>query len=155
MSKDVYLDDVQVGDEMQGGPIAVTLADVVAFAQAYDPQPMHTDAEAAASGPFGGLIASGWHVASLVMREFVLARPWGSTPMVGMGVDELRWLVPVRPGDTLRVRRTVIEVTRSATRPRGVLKSRLEVTNQHGVTVMTMTTLASMPTRSGTATPSP
>ena len=144
---DLYLDDLRLGDATQSGPIVVEEADVIAFGRAYDPQPMHTDAEAAAEGPFGGLIASGWHIAALVMREFVLARPWGATPLVGMGVDELRWLRPVRPGDVLSVRREVVEITRSATKPRGVVKSRAEVTNQDGVLVMTMTTLASMPVR--------
>ena len=146
-TRDLYLDDLKVGDVTSGGPIVVEEADVIAFGRTYDPQPMHTDPQTAAEGPFGGLIASGWHVAALLMREFVLARPWGSTPLVGMGVDELRWLHPVRPGDVLGVRREVVEITRSATKPRGVVKSRAQVTNQHGVVVMTMTTLALMPVR--------
>ena len=146
-TRDLYLDDLEVGDVTQGGPIVVEQADVIAFGHAYDPQPMHTDPEAAAEGPFGGLIASGWHVAALLMREFVLARAWGSTPLVGMGVDELRWLHPVRPGDVLSVRREVVGITRSTTKPRGMVKSRSQVTNQHGVVVMTMTTLALMPVR--------
>ena len=145
--RNVYLDDLNVGDAMQGGPIEVAEADVIAFAKSYDPQPMHTDAAAAAEGPFGGLIASGWHIASLVMRDFVLAKPWGATPMVGMGLDELRWLYPVRPGDILGIRREVVEIVRSRTKPRGVVKSRVEVTNQDGVVVLTMVSLGSMPTR--------
>ena len=81
------------------------------------------------------------------MRDFVLARPWGATPMVGMGLDELRWLHPVRPGDILSIRREIVEIVRSRTKPRGVVKSRVEAANQHGQTVLTMLTLASVPRR--------
>ena len=99
------------------GPIAVDEAEVIAFARRFDPQPIHTDPAAAAAGPFGGLIASGWHTASLVMRvlvEHYLAR---RASLASPGIDELRWLQPVRPGDVLRVRTTVLEARRSRSKP--------------------------------------
>ena len=143
---DLRLGDLSIGQTWTGQPILVTEADVLAFGELYDPQPLHTDPEAAREGPFKGLIASGWHVAALVMRDLVEARLFGATPIVGLGVDELRWLHPVRPGDTLLVRREVVDLRRSRSRPdRGVVSMRAEVTNQDGVKVMTLTTLAQMP----------
>ncbi len=145
---DKYLEDVSVGDILAGPPIEVTEAEVVAFGRAYDPQPFHTDAVAARDGAFGGLIASGWHVAALVMRQLVEMRPYGATPMLGMGIDELRWLHPVRPGDRLEVRREVVAVTRSRSKPdRGVVRTAVIVTNQDAVTVMTMIGVGQMPAR--------
>ena len=145
---DKYLEDVSVGDVLAGPPIAIEEADVVAFGLAYDPQPFHTDPVASKDGMFGGLIASGWHVAALVMRQLVEQRPYGATPMLGMGVDELRWLHPVRPGDRLEVRREVVTATRSRSKPdRGVVRTAVTVTNQDGVKVMTMIGLGQMPAR--------
>ena len=145
---DKYLEDIEVGDVLTGPPIEMTEADVIVFGRAYDPQPFHTDPAAAKDSAFGGLIASGWHVAALVMRQLVDMRPYGATPMLGMGVDELRWLHPVRPGDRLEVRREVVAVTRSRSKPdRGVVRTAFTVTNQDGVKVMTMTGLGQMPAR--------
>ena len=145
---DKYLEDVSVGDVLTGPPIAIEEADVVAFGLAYDPQPFHTDPAAAKDSAFHGLIASGWHVAALVMRQLVEQRPYGATPMLGMGIDELRWLHPVRPGDRLEVRREVVTVTRSRSKPdRGVVRTAVTVTNQDGVKVMTMIGLGQMPAR--------
>ena len=121
------------------GPIPVDEADVIAFARRYDPQPVHIDPEVAAAGPFGGLIASGWHTASLVMRilvEHYLAR---GAALASPGVDELRWLQPVRPGDVLRVRVTVLEARRSRSKPdRGLVRTRIETLNQDDAVVMSM-----------------
>jgi acyl dehydratase len=148
VAKDRFLEDVAEGEVSVDGPVEITEEEIVNFGKAYDPQPFHTDAAAAAEGPFGSLIASGWHLAALVMRQIVEAAPYGSTPILGMGLDELRWLHPVRPGDTLRIRREIVGVKRSASKPdRGVIKTRIEVTNQAGATVMTMTTLTQMPAR--------
>ena len=145
---DKYLEDVAVGDVLTGPPIEMEAADVIAFGRAYDPQPFHTDAIAAKDTAFGGLIASGWHVAALVMRQLVEMRPYGSTPMLGMGIDELRWLHPVRPGDRLDVHREVVAVTRSRSKPdRGVVRTAVSVTNQDGIKVMTMVGLGQMPAR--------
>ena len=143
-----YLEDVSVGDSWTGEPIDMHEADIIAFGQAFDPQPFHVDPVSAKAGPFGSLIASGWHVAAVVMRQFVDSKPYGSTPLLGMGVDELRWLHPVRPGDRLTVRREIISVTRSESKPdRGMIRNSTTVTNQDGVMVMRFLTLAQMPAR--------
>jgi acyl dehydratase len=136
---DRHFEDFVPGLVSEFGPIAIDEADVVAFALRYDPQPIHVDTEAAVAGPFGGLIASGWHTASLVMRilvEHYLAR---GAAVASPGVDELRWLQPVRPGDLLRVRVTVLEARRSRSKPdRGLVRTRIEAINQDGAVVMSM-----------------
>jgi len=136
---DRFFEDYAVGAVAELGPVAVDAEEVVAFARRYDPQPMHTDATAAAAGPFGGLIASGWHTAALMMRLIVEQYLSPASSLASPGLDELRWLRPVRPGDTLSVRVTVIEATRSRSKPdRGVVRSMVEVRNQHGETVMSL-----------------
>jgi acyl dehydratase len=117
-------------------------------ARDFDPQPMHIDQTAAAAGRFGGIIASGWHVASLVMRDFVLSAPFGGTPLLGVRTDGLCWLLPVRPGDTLLAHRTVIDVVRSRKHPSyGRILVATKVANQDGVVVMTLETLIQIPAR--------
>ncbi|RZF64203.1 MaoC family dehydratase [Sphingomonas populi] len=144
----LYLDDLTPGDAWTGAPIAVEEADVVRFAREFDAQPMHIDPQAAAIGRFGGLIASGWHVAALVMRDFIANNPFGDTPLLGIGVDELRWLKPVRPGDTLIARREIVAVRRSASKPQlGTVTMRTTVTDQQGDMVMSMINLMQFPTR--------
>ncbi len=141
-----YWDDLSLGETWTSAPFAVSAEEIVAFGAAYDPQPMHTDPEAAAEGRFGGLIASGWHVAALAMRAFVGAKPFGDTPILGIGVDMLRWLKPVRPGDVLTVTREVTELKRSQSKPdRGMIRTRATVVDQTGETVMTVDVLAQMP----------
>lgn len=126
----------------------MTEADIIRFASEYDPQPMHIDAAAAASGRFGGIIASGWHVASVVMRDFVETAPFGSTPLLGLKIDDLQWRVPVRPGDLLSITREVVDIARSRSKPdRGVLTMRMTVTNQEGAVVMSFINLIQMPVR--------
>ena len=143
---DRYLDDLTVGESWEGQPFTITEAEVIAFAEQFDPQPMHIDAAVAAEGRFGGLIASGWHVASRVMREYVEAAHFGATPMLGISIDDLRWLRPVRPGDTLIVRREILAVTPSQSRPdRGTVKTRTWVRNQDGDVVMTFENLMQFP----------
>ena len=136
---DRHFEDFVPGEVAEFGPIAIDEAEVVAFARRYDPQPVHIDADAATAGPFGGLIASGWHTASLVMRvlvEHYLAR---GAALASPGVDELRWLQPVRPGDVLRVRVTVLEARRSRSKPdRGLVRTRIETVNQDDAVVMSM-----------------
>jgi acyl dehydratase len=149
---DRYLDDLQVGDAWESGPFSLSEVEILDFAKQFDPQPMHMDPVAAAEGRFGGLIASGWHVASRVMRDFVDLAPFGVTPMLGMRIDELCWLQPVRPGDELRVRREIVAVTPSRTRPdRGTIRTATTVTNQDGAVVLTFFNLIQMPMRSGVA----
>jgi acyl dehydratase len=137
--KERYFDDFVPGATAEFGPIEVDEAEVIAFAQRYDPQPIHTDPAAAGQGPFGGLIASGWHTASLVMRLLVdnyLAR---DASLASPGIDELRWVWPVRPGDKLRVRATVIEARRSQSKPdRGLVRTKIDTLNQDGRVVMSM-----------------
>jgi acyl dehydratase len=146
----VYLDDVKVGDVFNGGPIAFSEADIIRFATEYDPQPMHVDPVSAAKGRFGGLIASGWHVAALVMRDFVETRPFGDTPLLGIRIDELQWLRPVRPGDTLSIRREIIAIERSKSKPdRGTVRMRMTATNQDGEVAMSFANLMQMPARPG------
>lgn len=148
-----YLESFSVGDRWVSKPTVLTEAEMIAYGIANDPQPMHTDPEAAQAGPFGGLVASGWQIAALSMRVFVQSGGYGKTPVVGMGIDELRWRKPVRPGDTLVVEREVVEVTRSESRPdRGMIRTRVNVRNQDDEIVMTLYTLGRVPARTdGTA----
>jgi len=134
-----YLEDYVPGAVHEFCCIHVEESEIIAFARRFDPQPFHTDPEAAKGSAYGGLIASGWHTASLMMRLFVdhyLAR---AASLGSPGVDELRWLKPVRPGDSLLLRVTVADVTPSRSKPdRGMLQSYIEVLNQQGEVVMTM-----------------
>jgi acyl dehydratase len=133
-----YFEDYRVGMVSEFGDSVVTAKEIVEFARRYDPQTMHTDQAAAAKGEFGGLIASGWHTAALMMRLFV--EHWlPKAALVSPGIDELRWTRPVRPGDVLHVRVTVLEANRSRSKPdRGMVRSLVEVLNQQGDVVMTM-----------------
>ena len=135
----MYLDDFVPGAVREFGRAAVTVAEIIEFARRFDPQPMHVDPETAAGGPFGGLIASGWHTAGLMMRLFVEHFLPPESSLASPGIDELRWTRPVRPGDELRLRVTVIEVTRSRSKPdRGMLRTLIEVLNQNDDLVMTL-----------------
>jgi len=134
-----YFEDYIAGTVEEFGDIAVTADDIVEFARRYDPQDMHTNAEAAARGPFGGLIASGWHTTAMMMRLFVEHYLSKIATLPSPGIDELRWLRPVRPGDRLRVRVTVLETRRSRGKPdRGMVRSLAEVLNQDGDVVLSM-----------------
>ena len=135
---DRYFEDYIEGDVHRFGTIAVEADEIIAFAKRFDPQTMHTDPEAAKSGPFGGLIASGWHTAGLMMRLFVEHYLTHVASLASPGLDELRWLKPVRPGDTLSVRVTVLKAVPSKSKPdRGAVTSFVEVINQAGEVVMT------------------
>ena len=137
---DLYWEDLEPGQVHELGSRTVTEEEIVAFARQWDPQPFHVDPEAAKESPFGGLIASGWHTGSMWMRLYVDSLLGGEAAMGSPGIEELRWLAPVRPGDTLSGRLTVLDVTPSATRPdRGTVRIRGEMVNQDGVTVMSMT----------------
>ena len=134
---DRYFEDYVVGDVHEFGSIAVTSDEIVEFATRYDPQPFHVDRDAARHTQFGGLIASGWQTAGWMMRlvvEHYLSRV---ASLASPGVDELRWTQPVRPGDTLSVRATVVETRPSASKPdRGLVRTLFEVLNQRGEVVM-------------------
>jgi acyl dehydratase len=117
----------------------VDAGEIVTFAQRFDPQRFHIDPEAAKKTPFGGLIASGWHTAGLMMRLYVEYYLTHVASLGSPGVDELRWLKPVRPGDTLSICVTVLKATRSKSKPdRGAVTSLTEVFNQAGEAVMTL-----------------
>ncbi len=134
-----YLEDYVPGAVHEFDGIVVEKDEVIAFAKRFDPQPFHTDPEAAKQSTFGGLIASGWHTASLMMRFFVDHYLSHVASLGSPGVDALRWLKPVRPGDILTLRVTVHEVKRSRSKAdRGILHSHIEVLNQRREVVMTM-----------------
>lgn len=131
-------EDFRPGDVIETEGITVTESQIIDFAHRFDPQPFHIDAVAAADGPFAGLIASGFHTLALSFR---LLRDTGvitGTSVGGSGGDELRWLRPVRPGDTLRVRVEVLECTPSRRGGRGTVRMLYNTLNQHGETVMTV-----------------
>lgn len=128
---DRYFDDYVQGATYELGSVKVAEPEILEFATKYDPQPFHVDPAAAAAGPFGGLIASGWHTASLMMRLFAANYLSPVSSLGSPGIDELRWLKPVRPGDELRVRVKVLEARLSKSKPdRGLLRSFVEVVNQ-------------------------
>jgi acyl dehydratase len=133
-----YLEDFHPGEVIELGSRTVSAEEIIAFARQFDPQYFHTDPERARESPFGGLIASGWHSAAMFMRLMVdsfvsrMAESMGSP-----GVDGIRWLKPVRPGDTLKGRVTVVDIIPSKSRAdRGTLKSLGELLNEKGEVVM-------------------
>jgi acyl dehydratase len=137
-----YFEDYVPGLTVDCGGFSVSEAEIIAFAKEYDPQPFHVDPVGAKDGPFGGLIASGWQTTSLMMRQLVDYYVSPESSLGAAGVDEIRWPKPVRPGDSLRVRATVLEARRSASKPdRGVVKSLAELTNQDGDLVMKATAI--------------
>ena len=134
-----YLEDYEPGSVYEFGTIEVEETDIVEFGLRFDPQIFHTAPQAAKQTMYGGLIASGWHTASLMMRLFVDHYLSGVASLGSPGVDELRWKKPVRPGDVLSLRITVVETKRSRSKPdRGVLISFIEVINQDDLVVMSM-----------------
>jgi acyl dehydratase len=134
-----YFEDFTAGDVFELGARTVTRDEIVAFAREFDPQPFHLDESAAADGTFGGLVASGWHTAAIFMRLYVDAVLSDTVSMGSPGVEELRWLRPVRPGDTLRGRLTVLETTPSSRRPdRGTLRLGCELLAGDGKVVLAM-----------------
>jgi acyl dehydratase len=137
-----YFEHYLPGSVFEFGEIEVNEADVIEFAERFDPQSLHVDPVAAESGPFGGLIASGWHTAGLMMRLFTDHYLSSVASLASPGVDELRWIRPVRPGDLLRVRVVVLSANRSRSKPdRGMVRSGIEVLNQRGEVVMSVTAM--------------
>lgn len=137
MTHDRYLDDFTPGERFTTPGVTFTDAAIIDFALQFDPQAFHLDARAAADSLYGGLIASGFHTLSLAFRLFIQSGMLAASSMGSPGIDELRWLAPVRPGDTLHVELEVLEVRPSATRPdRGILRLRYVAHNQHGDAVL-------------------
>ena len=139
----IYFEDLEIGVETEFGRYEVTREEVLDFARKYDPQPFHLSDEAAAKTHFGRLAASGWHTCAMTMA--VIARKVMDEEQAGLGspgVDELRWLKPVYPGDTLTVRGRILEKTPSRSKPEiGSFRTQTEVTNQDGVAVMRFTSI--------------
>ena len=128
-----YLGDFQVGTSFQLGSTTVTEEAIIRFGREFDPQLFHIDPEAAKSSSFGGLVASGLHTASIFMRLFVDGLMYDTANLGGLGMDDMHWRVPVRPGDTLTARTEVLGARPSRRKPdRGVLELRMELENQHG-----------------------
>ena len=137
-----YFDDFDIGDKSTSGGITVSEAAILDFALAYDPQPFHLDVQAAAASPYGGLIASGFQTLALGFRAFHDANVINACSMGSPGMDELRWLRPVRPGDTLRTEAQVTEKRPSESKPdRGILRMAYEILNQDDEVVMTFSTI--------------
>jgi acyl dehydratase len=140
MLKDRWFEDYVPGAVHDLGSVVLKEDEIVAFARQFDPQPFHLDKERADQSAFGGLIASGWHTACCAMR-LIVDRYLSELSSEGSpGIDELRWLRPVRPGDRLTVRITVLDSKRSRSRPeRGIVRSQIETLNQDGEVAMHMT----------------
>jgi acyl dehydratase len=134
-----YFEDFQVGDIFDLGSTTVTEEEIISFANQFDPQPFHTDPVLARDSIFGGLVASGWHTTAMFMRLFFDGLLHETASIASPGVDDVRWLKPVRPGDVLRARFTVIESTPSKSKASlGIVRSRCEVFNQADELVMSL-----------------
>jgi len=134
-----YFEDFEVGKTVDVGSRTVTEEEIIAFATAFDPQPFHIDKDAAEHSIFGGVIASGWHTCSMMMRMMVDGFLRDSSSMGSPGVDEVRWIKPVRGGDTLTVTTTATAKKASVSKPdRGVVSTTWEAKNQHGEIVATV-----------------
>jgi acyl dehydratase len=142
-----WFDDLKVGMHFTSETTTVSREDILRFAAEFDPQPFHLDEVAAESTILNGLAASGWHTAAIAMRLAITARPFGPHPLFGAGVDELRWMKPVRPGDTLHLEGEVVELVPSRTKPQGVVRIRWTAYNQNGEAVYTFNPIAIVPTR--------
>ena len=144
-----YFEDIEVGTKSSFGHYEVTREEVIAFASKYDPQPFHLSDEAAAATHFGRLSASGWHTCAMTMSMVVANLAAHSQAGLGSpGIDELRWLKPVYPGDTLRCETELLEKRPSKSRPEmGSFRSRMTVLNQHDVPVMTFLSIGLIRTR--------
>ncbi|AIJ25718.1 MaoC family dehydratase [Amycolatopsis methanolica] len=134
-----FFEDYEPGAVYEYGHLSVTEKEILDFAAQFDPQPIHTQPEGASTGPFGGLIASGWHTTGLMMRLFADHYLSRNASLASPGVDELRWPAPVRPGDSLRLRATVVSARASRSKPdRGLVHTRGELLNQDDQVVLSL-----------------
>ena len=125
---DRYFEDYQAGAVYEYGYASVTEPEIIEFARRFDPQPMHVDPEYAVTGPFGGIIASGWHTAGIFMRLYADHYLSRVASLASPGIDEIRWPAPVRPGDKLWIRTTILEARPSRSKPdRGLVHTRGEM----------------------------
>jgi acyl dehydratase len=147
-----YFEDYLPGAVYEYGYATVTEPEIIDFATRFDPQPIHTDPQFAAKGPFGGLIASGWHTAGILMRlvaDHYLSRV---ASIASPGVDELRWPAPLRPGDSVRLRTAIVAARPSRSRPdRGIVRTRAELLNQADQAVLQLVAINFVLRRDGAA----
>ncbi|WP_027867445.1 MaoC family dehydratase [Massilia alkalitolerans] len=150
MARQWYFEDFYPGQEIDLGERSVSEEEIVAFARQFDPQPFHVDRDAAKASIYGGVIASGWHTCSLMMRMVVDGLMASSSSMGSPGLDGVRWLRPLRAGDTIRVRYLTTQVKASNSKPdRGVVWSKWTATNQHGEEICTIEGMGMFRRRSG------
>ena len=142
-----WFEDLALGMTFKSGSIHISESDIKEFATKYDPQPFHLDDQAAKQTLFNGLAASGWHTAAIAMSLAIQARPFGPHPLIGLGVDGLRWMMPVRPGDMLTIEGEVVSLTPSKTKPQGTVLVKWTLYNQHGDAVYTFTPIGFVPCR--------
>lgn len=148
-----YFEDFEVGQVFDLGARSVSADEIIAFARKYDPQPFHTDPEAARSTVFGGLVASGWHTCAIMMS--LLSRTIGREGWASNGapgIDTCRWLLPVRPGDRLTGTMRILDARRSRTKPYGIVRNATELHNQDGAKVMYIEGIALFALRPAAAT---
>jgi len=135
-----FFEDYEAGQTYEFGTITVNEQEIIEFAKRFDPQHFHLDPVKAATTHFGGIIASGWHTASLAMRLYVDHYLSQVSSLGSPGIEDLRWPTPLRPGDTLRIQVTILEARLSRSRPnRGIVRTRVEAVNQNGAPVLAMT----------------
>ncbi len=135
-----YFEDFYPGEQIELGSRQLTELEIIDFARQFDPQPFHVNHQAGQKSLFGGLVASGWHTAAIYMRLSVDNLLSQTDSLGSPGLEELRWPKPVYPGDTLSARMTVLECKESKSRPNmGIIRFSSEVSNQHGVVVMSLT----------------
>ena len=147
MSK-IYFEDIAVGDKTTSDSKTITKEKILDFARKYDPQPFHIDEEAAKNSIYGGIIASGWHTVSILMRLLVDSMTNDRAGLGSPGCDDLRWVRPVRPGDTLHFEATIIEARKSETRPdMGIVRSQVKLFNQKDEIVLSMKSIGMVKTR--------
>ncbi len=147
-----YLEDITVGEKFEFGSYKVTAEEIMDYARRYDPQPIHLDDGAAREAGLGGLIASGWHSTGMYMRMMVDHVLGSGNTMPSPGVDEIRWLKPVRPGDVLSIRGEALEARPSRSKPdRGIVRWRYEMFNQDGEAVMSLIAIGFAPRRPQTS----
>lgn len=150
-----YWEDVEIGERVRSAEFEFSRENIFAFARQYDPQPMHLSDEGAAQSFFGELIASGWQTACVTFRLMVDARPLGSTPLVGLEVQAMKFERPVRPGDRVHVEGEVLERRVSKSRPdRGIITMRVVTKNQTDRPVMSQVWVAILPTHQAVSSPS-
>lgn len=146
----LYWEDFALNAEFEFGNKTVSREEIIEFATQFDPQYFHVSDEEAAPSPFGGLIASGWHICAMTMRMICDGFLLNTAGMASPGVENVRWKVPVRPGDTLRVRARVIETRASSTRPEmGIVRWHWDVMNQHDQSVTEVESTAMLYRRPG------